>query len=64
MSTLIVTHAQLSVYPWCMICLSSVEKERKTAALSVGRTATNGVQLWAIVSYVKAALGVSEVTLL
>jgi hypothetical protein len=46
-----------------MICLSSVQKERKTAALGIEHTAANGVQLWAIVSYVKAALGASEVTL-
>jgi len=43
--------------------LSVLGRERKTAALSTGHKATNGVQLWALVSYVKAAFGGSEVTL-
>lgn len=43
--------------------LSVLGREGKTAALSMRHMATNGVQFWALVSYVKAAFGVSEVTL-
>ena len=50
--------------PMVYVChLSVLGRERKTAALSIGHVATNGVQLWTLVSYVKAAFGVSELTL-
>jgi len=38
-------------------------RERKTAALSMRHMATNGVQLWALVSYVKAAFWVPKLNL-